>query len=313
MLCYDIYQDHGIEEIVLCEETIRYSAYRSESIYLAATIVARLATEDPAFFYLMHSRLLDNLDVKVVGEDSDAAILPYSHIFSNIVQDRLQRIDDQQQRLRPFDDQNEISSDLPMIVDNINLHEGPGYEECIRLEDEEARQLAPYTCVKIGPLVAPSRHVIFRIEALLSPLSYSDLVEEDVSTGVRAYKVYGPDSVRTDIESLHLVQARHYHNSEAYEQHTEFLQNQLSLDKRLVPRNYSVVAVDNPNGSPSRLRAVSFTPNILKRTERVDDCVYQHHALDSEANHMHWFVTEGRASDFLLQLIGPIAKKEFCD
>jgi len=134
---------------------------------------------------------------------------------------------------------------------------------------------------------------------------------EEPAAETRAYEVYGPAWVREDIRGADLPAAQKSKYGASFVDDSAFFEGSICTRfTQLVPECYSVVAIDNPNCGKARLHAVNIDRSALTDLR-------EHISLDLEAGHpyfadlhpgaVHWFMSDTRALDFILQLIGPIS------
>ena len=304
MLCFDLY-GQGIE-ILLCEETIRYSAYRHEGIRLAATVVARVPEEAAGqYLHILHPRHLSKVALRSTRGDQNV----FSYVFSHIVQKRLTPVDGETQLLRQWETGKHSIDSKTLKVRDLQNPNGDILADALDLADK-AVEFVPYTCFKIGPLPHTPEPLIFGLEGVIDASSFEDLTGEDRSNYRRKYKVYGPSYTRQHIDTIFLPESERFFGEAQNEAVKEFVNNQLPRSNRICPERYSVVALDNPNCNPFRMRAVEVSEELESLTDRIDSGIYEHKGLHSIRDRIHWYVTRDQTDSFFLDFIGPIARPD---
>lgn len=130
-----------------------------------------------------------------------------------------------------------------------------------------------------------------------------------METGVRLYKVYGPDYIAKHIENIDLPRATASEYSQDFQRHVDFLR--LEFPKgHLLPERYSIIAADNPNCNPGRLRCIDLTGDLDDYSSYIADKVYENEAIKRIKGRLHWFYCDTPSREFFLQMIGPMALAE---
>jgi len=313
MLCLEFYGDPHMK-MDLCEETIRYSAYRKDGLHLAATIAVAPGDATDRIVYAVHSRELDEVRLGSWEHAASPEEFPYSYLFCNIAKERLAPCGPGTHEMKVFTGKNELSGESTVLVEAI----GPE-NTVLRAKNRfdalspEVRANAPYTCVEIGPLPEKNATYLVRVECRLGKRSFQDLIPEDEVTGTRLYRVYGPEHTHGQIRTVHMPRCMASVNSTDYMAYEQFLKT-LGEKQLIVPNEYSIVAVDNPNCNPAHLHCIDLTNDLFDVTSNVDDPVYDgHNMLRGIRGRIHWFVTRHPSPLFFLQLVGPIAASDITE
>ena len=157
MLCFEFLKDIDLKiSILSCEETIRYSAYRDDGVFLAVTVVFKVE-ENPQgkSLYAVHPRTLDNVrfasNEQWQGNGEEFEIeqnglirqycFPVQHIYSKIC-DRRMVEKDGQHYVKLFQSKNIIESEpIPVSIidrDTDPLNIAPQFDR----DDENTAYLA---------------------------------------------------------------------------------------------------------------------------------------------------------------------------
>jgi hypothetical protein len=304
MLCFTFVGDTAFT-IDLCEETIRYSAYREHGIHIGTTLLVTPNSPSDPFIYLLHRRYLNSIGLALAKSwDNDSSGFPYGYLFSHINSSRA-RYADGTVFVNPVPNANrELEARLlaPDTVDEIKI------EDYLAVPDELCDEV-PFTCLKIGPFPEKPMTYVLRVESHISGKSFTSLVQEDSSTATRIYSVYGPDYIIRHILAVDLPQARASSRPDTFKKHFAFFESVIP-QKIILPSIYSIIAVDNPNCRPDRLRTRSLTDDIQCLTAQIDKAVYDHPIMKRILGCLHWFVCTNPTKSFFLQLEGPMALSE---
>lgn len=306
MLCFELLGEPGTR-VLLCDETIRYSAYKEDGVHLAATVVVCFEDCQNRFIYAIHPRFLGTPRVQSVGGQDEPGGIPYSFVFSNIAAGRFSSCSDGRSVLKLFRGEASVAKAESIEVCDAMVGTCPPQLQSEYPSEPATQEVTPFTSFKIGPFPGGEVPHIFRLEAHVSGSSFDDLIEEDEGTGTRLYKVYGAQYIHRQIESICIPQALTLSDSSALVEQARFFDTVHNDYRRLVPEEYSVVAIDNPNCNPARLRPLSLSADLMNVTNQIDPIVYDHVDLMKVRGRIHWFVTRHPTDTFLLQLLGPIA------
>ena len=329
MMCFEFLKDSNLKiDILSCEETVRYSAYRDDGVFLAATVVFQVDEKPPQgkCLYAIHPRTLDHFQFASTqqwqGEGEIFTInqngstkefdFPVQHIYSKICNQRMTSTNGQH-CVKLFQSNKNITANKPIPVKIIEqemylLQITPLFD----LGDEESLY-QPYTCFQITNLdqLEVKQNYVFRIYCHISDPSFGDLIEEDERTLTRLYHVYGAKFVNEYIKTVHIPDSLE-RDQAIYERHKEFYMKEDI--NRIVPKEYSVVAIDNFNCNPARLHCLKLTKHLWNVTDYTDEEVYNHSELsnlkETDGPRIHWFVNCSSDDLFYLQLRGPIAIPE---
>ena len=151
MLCFAFLGAPGAR-IQLCEEVIRFSAYRNDGVHIGATVIVSLGDSGDRYLYAIHRRLLDGVCLTSPAEwAGNQQGFPLSHIFSTIIPARLapQGNGIYSVRLGPLGNVEDTLQAVRAI--------GKTVDNAFDITDhipvrEEARDHVPYTCLRIEPL-----------------------------------------------------------------------------------------------------------------------------------------------------------------
>jgi hypothetical protein len=312
MLCFDFIGDPTVE-VSLCEETILYSAHREDGVWIGANIIVRWIPGKSPYLYAVHRRALDRIGVASrAAWKKDPEGFPYTHVFSAIAERRLQPNADGSFRVKM-----PASLELEERCSILPSGDGTPFSAVDTFSGgDSSHPDAPFTHIQIGPFPQQESFYLFRIECHIAGDSYHDLIPEYPETGTRLYRVYGPEHIRRDIQLLDLPGSKARLTPSAYERYVELFDSFAAppkpdaLSGRLVPKTYAIVAVDNPNCSPARLRPIDLTDDLHDISNRIDPRVYDHPALARIRGRFHWFVSDQPSQRFHLQLVGPMALSE---
>jgi hypothetical protein len=302
--------------IELVEEILRFSAYRKDGVHVGTNLVLTVTAYEGPYLYLklIHRRTLDHCRLATTDDwdkhKKEDGRFPYSYIFRNILEDRVLDKPDGTLTIRPAPDRETTVKDVQLIT--------PENTAGFHLEDElpdlseKERDNAPFTCLRIGPFPRAGGSYLLRFECHIGEPSFGDLIPEDMETGTRIYKVYGPDHIKNHIESYDLPRCSVGSDSAPYQKHREFFQG-IKPENMIMPARYQIIAVDNPNGDPRQLQAMDLTNDLRDITNQIPPSLYDHPVLKQIQNRLHWFTSEAPGNGFFLQLSGPIALAELCD
>jgi hypothetical protein len=311
MMCFICIGDQSLR-IELIEEIIRYSAYRKHGVHVGTNLVLTLTACEDRNLYLIHRRTLDGCRLATIDElekDKEKGF-PYSYIFRNILEDRVRNRQDGTLNIR-------LAPDGETTVEGVRLiapENGTGFhlEEVFSYPSPSERGNAPFTCLRIGPFPNPDRSYLLRFECHIGEPSFGDLIPEDLETGTRIYKVYGPDHVRKCIESYDIPQCSVRSDPSAFREHVEFF-GKIDPKRIIMPSRYQIIAVDNPNCNPRRLQALDLTNDLRDITSQIRPSFYDDDpVLRQIRGRLHWFTSNAPRSGFFLQLSGPMALAELC-
>ena len=313
MMCFLCVGEPSLR-IELVEEILRFSAYREDGVRIGANLVLTLPErQDPDLYLnLIHRRTLDKCRLasfddwdkeKVDGE------FPYSYIFRNVLKNRV--VEDRRGtlsiRIAPGEDTTVEGVRVIAPENGSDFH----LEELFRDLSEKDRDNAPFTCLRIGPFPKAGGSYLMRLECHIGEPSFGDLIPEDLETGTRIYKVYGPDHIRNHIESYDLPQCSVRSDSSVCQRYREFFQG-IRPENMLIPARYQIIAVDNPNGNPRQLQAMDLTNDLQDITGEIPPQIYDHAILEKIPGRLHWFASKAPGNGFFLQLSGPMALAELC-
>jgi hypothetical protein len=314
MLCFEFCGDPHIK-IGLCEETICYSAYRKEGLKLAATIAVTPGDSEDRIIYALHPRELDVVSLGSWKDTPPEQFPYYSYLFSNIAKKRLFSCGQGMYELKTFRGGNTLSTEPPVVVQALGP-ENPKFrvkDQFARLSSK-VRANAPYTCLEIGPFPEGNATYLLRAECRLGQSSFQDLIPEDEVTGTRLYRVYGPEHIHGQIRSVHMPRCMVSSNPGDFTPYEDFLDETLGTKEIIVPNEYSIVAVDNPNCNPARLHCIDLTNDLFDVTTNVDGDIYDgREMLQGIRDRIHWFVTRHPSPQFFLQLVGPMAISDIAE
>jgi len=306
MLCFAFFGNEQMK-VSLCEEVLRYSPYKQDGVYIGAHLVVSAGAARDRYLYAIHRRALDGLRLATRSEwDGEVLSFPYFHVFTHLMKNRLATAGGTLTLSLPEPDTHAALKPVQILADDGDgaftvedfLHLPPG-----------AEHNAPYTCVRIGPFPEGEMSYLFRIECHIGGTSFTDLIPEDMATGTRLYKVYGPDYVIRHIEALDIPQAVKLPNGKDYEGHMRLFA-ELQPQKLILPAIYSIVAVDNPNCRPMRLQSLNLTSDLRDVSDNINPDVYKHRDLARIQGRLHWFLCDSHSQSFFLQLVGPMALAE---
>lgn len=328
MLCVEFLKDIYLDiDILSCEETLRFSAYEDDGIFLAITAVFKLKKkpQQGKYLYAIHPRTLDNIRLasiknwqgkeevfEVNGKQYD---FPVQHIYSKICHQRMTE-ENGLYHVKLFEeDKDTENKPIPEKIISVNViteNKGPLHIENLFKLKGAKNLYQPYTCLKISGLdkLEVETNYIFRIYCHISDPSFSDLVVSDKRTQTRLYRVYGAKFVNECIKTVHIPDALK-RDKATYQGHEEFYSKEDVTIKRIVPEQYSITAVDNFNCNPARLHCLNLTDHLWDVTSHADKEVYNHKELENLKEEggprIHWFVNCSTNDLFYLQLRGPIA------
>lgn len=295
MLCFKFYKEGDIS-INLCEEIIRYSAYREDGIYIGVVMIVK--TESPNSSLLaIHRRSLVGLKIIKV---SDMDCFPYLFIFAKL---RNLRLNEEGHGFIPLSKEGMLIPPETTLF-NFDDEKKFNFYDCSTQIPKKLKSYAPFTCLRIGPFPDAPGTYIFAYECKIEDPTFGDLVFEDNESITRRYKVYGPTHIHREIRAIDLPKAIDI--SEAFIEYAEYYNKILKM-VQAVPKQYSIVAIDNPNCNPDRLRCVTMSSNLKDQTKQICDDIYKNPILGSIKNRVYWFVCEQPSDDFFLHLSGPIA------
>ena len=306
MQCFEFFGEPSMR-VDLCEETIRYSAYREDGVHIGASLVVTPGDANDRTLYAVHRRALDGLEGAPPGDWlTDVEGFPYAYVFSHIVENRLGREGEEAWAVKLFRGQRYIRQTETLTVRAVGESPSGGFRIADHLVAKAGMpNAAPYTCLKIGPFPDGASSFLFRFECHIGGSAYSDLIPEDIETATRRYNVYGPEHIHREIETLDIPRAMADFPGK-FDYHVEFFKS-LTEDRRLIPMEYSVVAIDNPNCNPARLRCLNMTPDMRDVSGQIAAEVYSHPLLEAIKGRIHWFVCDKPSGLFYLQLSGPMA------
>jgi hypothetical protein len=307
MLCFEWIGDPSTE-IVLCEEVVRYNPHRAEGINIGVNMVVTPKMEGGRYIYGLHRRAIDELTATTF-EDwlSENPGCPYRYLFKNIIRDRLVDNRDGTHNLKLFREEEELNQTRKI---KILGKEKDGFDITYNFDlPPAAHAVTPYTCIKIGPFPEEEQSYLFSFHCKIVDSSFDDLICEDISTGTRTYKLYGPNHVHSYIETVDIPKALSFPNRKEYEEAIRFFQA-ITDDHRLLPLKYSIVVVDHPSCTPARIRSLSLTDNLHNISSQIDPILYNHLQFDKIRGRILWFVCDELDKGFFLQLVGPMALSE---
>ena len=301
MLCFKFFSGDGIT-LGLCEEIIRYSAYREEGIEIGVVLTVKVP-EGGGTFFAVHRRVLEECELATPEEwqEGDGAF-PYLYIFAHLIPDRFVMHADGEGDLRLL--RGKKAAELELLHVQILTGDAEVGLTKAAVVPEDLMAQAPFTCLQFGPFPKKGGSFALAFRCRIGEPTFGDLVPEDETTGTRRYRVYGPKQIDREIRMLDLPNALSL--DERYGAYADQFDK---LDKMcpVVPDQYSIVAVDNPNCNPDELRCLNMSENLVNATQLVDPKVYAHPALDSIVKRIHWFLCNNAGEDFYLQLSGPMA------
>ncbi len=302
MLCFEFIGDGRIE-LLLCEEAIRYSAVRGEGVQIGATVIVKNVPAEDPYLYAIHRRALSHIRMAPRDSWTDRETgFPYSHIFKSISDGRLSLANDGAYIFQ-FAATDDDATRVTLLPDS-SARKFCAIEQMAN--GESADPDAPFSLVRLGPFPPGNGPFLFRFEFTVSGSSYDDLVPEYQETATRLYRVYGPEHIRRDIPLIDIPQALARHGNERFQKHAEFFDS-IPSERRIVAQRYSIVAVDNLNCNPARLRCIDLTSDLRDMTDAIDASVYDHPYLSAISGRIHWFVSERPSRRFYLQLSGPMS------
>ena len=304
MLCFT-FLGASQARIELCEEIIRYSAYREHGVHIGANLVVVMPGEGDRYLYAIHRRHLDTVrlaEAKDWREGKEDGF-PYTFVFANIGRARL-TLDGDDHCLLALSPSGADKRRLSLLV----AGRGASVTNHIHVSDDAAAGV-PFTCLRIGPFPDGPGQYLLRFECHIGGPSFTDLIPEDNTTATRIYKVYGPDHINHHIRAVDLPQAAASTMSTQYKQHHNFFES-ITAERMLLPERYGIIAVDNPNCNPARLRSLNLTEDLRVISNLIDPCVYEHPIMSLVKDRVHWFCCEAPTNSFYLQLIGPMALSE---
>jgi hypothetical protein len=273
-------------------------------------VVTRDPEEDDCgdFLYLVHRRALTEVQITPLKTwKSQEESFPYSHIFSNLVPNRTRHLREDRCELTllgktEIPDCSEYLS-VKILDDNSNYSFGMESLICAGHEIESA----PFTCLKLGPFPPERESFALRIQCKIQGSSFADIISEDRDIRTRRYLVYGPSEVERRVVMVDLPQSQMHLSSEIHHKYKSLFQD-LTLGNRIHPSIYSIVAVDNPNNNPDKIRCVKISENLFDLTESIQPAVYNHPDLRGITDRISWYASLNSKKDFYLQLIGPMEK-----
>lgn len=302
MLCFQFIGDRSVR-VRLCEETIRYSAVRAHGVLVGANVVASWDGNGEPYLYALHRRAFSSLKIAPARSwrrDADEAF-PYSRLFKTIAPERLVALDQGRSLVRLLG--------TPEIEESVTILPGDASQHFDAVEEMSGGAGldpdAPFTLVRLGPFPKCAGSYLFRFEFCISGSSYRDVIPEDLTTATRLYRVYGPSHIWRDIVLTDIPRALRRDRAK-YQSYANWLRD-LDAGRRLVPDMYSIVAVDNANCDPARLRCIDLTADLEDMSGAIDPRVYCGDSLGAIPGRLHWFVSRKRTNDFYLQMTGPIA------
>jgi hypothetical protein len=308
MLCFIFLGSPGFK-IHLCEEIIRYSAFREHGVHIGANLVVSVQNPDSPYLYAVHRRCLDGIRLATHDEwqPNHQETFPYSHLFCNISTNRAAPVSGDQWQVA-------MTADPADGIHPVKLLSA-GHDADFSIKDFlpvafDFADYVPFTCLRIGPFPQSQIPFLLRFECHIGGSSFRDLIPEDLETGTRFYKVYGPEHIRGHIQTVDLPQALARPNGDAYIPHDKFLKNFIDADGIRLPSHYGVIAVDNPNCNTARLRPLNLTDDLENLSQHIDSSIYEHFALDLLRDRVHWFMCHNKSNSFYLQLLGPMAIAE---
>ncbi len=271
-----------------------------------------LEREEP--LYLLHRR--DLVDTKLLTwthKDANDEV-PLLHIFSNIVKERLVPLENGNIKILPFQKESPgpaaIFSATEAALLKLPGSHNPPIDKFGTERTKEQNDGRPYTCLEI-PFPGAGKYLIALTTSISgSGTTFQDLVKEQPESGTRSYEIYGPEWVHNRIRYVDIPCARELYPAE-FSEETEFFRQQVSSHNlHCVPMEYySVVALDNRNSAPSKLRPVNIDENLLTNISafiEYEKILTHPYFREDPPDILYWFLSYREPKRFVLQLIGPM-------
>lgn len=314
MMCFGFTDPDDGLSVELCEEVIGYRTLRSEGVPIVANIIVRSRTPGPNYLGIWHRADVASLDIGETTKWLDEGDF-YSDLFFNLAKGRGKAQPEKstisvalfsnspsgKQRLR-----DETIEDILVPGDNAGLS-FPLKNEMRRLDSA----LVPYTYAKIGPFTGQDQYYAVRVTAIIQDASFDRLVIENPLLGTRYYEVYGVVEILESIRNVDMPRLKRLCKSKSVVHEYERLLGE-GLGKRpLIPRFYSIVAVDTLDTSllnPERMYTIDIQKHLSAL--EVDTGGFRHRKLKKLKDRVFWFVNRDSRQDFLLWLEGPMGETQ---
>lgn len=322
MKCYGF--SYGGEDlsVELCQEIIEYHTVRAEGIPVTGNIVVKSLSEKPKYLGIWHRADLGEFDIAGTRDWLNSKNF-YTHIFFNLVEDRGEIMANESTiAARLFD---EADFRNPRLQEEktkgIVVPSVPG-ENCLEvshpvkdsLAKENVKQpdseFVPYTYAKIGPFAGRNKYYAIRVSTRITGGAFTRLVAENPLLGTRYYKVYGVSEILEHIEDIDLPHLKRHSDEVTYKMYESYFETGLK-NNRLVPKFYSIVAIDSPESNkyrPQRVYSVHVKRALKDLTDIISPDLFKHDRLENLKGRVFWFINRDRSQEFLLWLEGPMAE-----
>jgi hypothetical protein len=236
----------------------------------------------------------------------DSQDFPYTFLFKNVSPERVIQDDNGLSAIRIAPSDAHQSKVVARIV-------GQGSANGFSISDnflvnEKVLGDVPFTCLRLGPFPSEQNFFLMRFECHIGGSSFSDLIPEDLDSATRLYRVYGPDHIFRHIGAVDMPQALASSNASAFDAHAALMETLREHPERIIlPRRYSIIAVDHPNCRPATLKTLELTEDLRCLTSQISQHVYENPTLGLIKDRLHWFLCDSPSKGFFLQLAGPMA------
>jgi len=303
MLCFKFYSREGVA-LRHCEEIIHYSAYKEDGIHIGVILIVDVLDANAEFF-VIHRRTLDNIELFSPNDwVSGDGTFPFLHIFSHLTPQRcIVNPSSHKAQLRLLEIDCGGQREVPLEAAIAGLGNSIAFEHLPDVAPQ-LRPDAPYTCLRFHSFPQEAGLCLIGLHCHIGDPTFTDLVPEDDRTGTRRYRVYGPAQIEREITMLDVPKA--LSRGDEYRAYAVQLEKLQSM-RTIMPKQYSIVALNNLNCNPDRLRCLNMSSNLKDVTRLVDPAVFEHPGLSSVGTCIYWFICQDVSEDFYLQLSGPIA------
>jgi hypothetical protein len=301
MLCFDFFSGGDID-ILLCEETIRYTLLREEGLHLAATIVLKPRTRD-ARLQIVHPKQFCTTGLTDLAGWEGSRDVPFSYtsVFTDMHVGRFVRRQPGEydwRELRWEQDTLVMESDAKVVR---VFHKRPVEGELLGADDVEA----PYTCLDVTGFPEVDQHFILRLEGQIIGKSYDELIDPDSPSGTRVYKIYGSSYVCDYIHMLFMPRYQRMHRGVGNAYATKI--KDLIPTRRITPKVYSIAAIGPTDDQAGGVEPLDLTGAIVEITDKRNAESEADDRLRRACGSFRWFATRSASTSFFQQLVGRTA------
>ncbi len=290
MLCFEFFGE-GSPGVSFCEETICYEPDRSKGLSLSVCAVVRVSTPG-ATLQVVHPRTFSQYDFDTEAQFlNDGDDFPYSFMFYQMFSGRVKKSENGSYCFQALPDSDDAA--------RVGFSPLPPVQIALKSPEHES---SPFTCHEIS--FPGTGTFFFRIRCRLLGKTYNDLVEDDDPTGMRFFKVYGAEYVHDFIGNIFLPSSKLELDSAQFAD-AQSLFTSLTVERRVIPKVYSIIGVDNPDYKPARMKCLNLTDDLVNLTEKINPAIHEHPLLKTLVGKIFWYATKTQTASFFLQMVGP--------